>query len=190
MEYARALGTIIFDESCHLWDLTEVQIGRNQFTVDVAVDCLDERINEVDGRVDHVLERLSVLEGKVMDMEAGYTKLLALGWEQVEMSARSCQALANLAAVAVAQQQKIREAECHRHGRLAQLSLNSSFISLSPTLHTHSLILSLFLSYLFTRLYLILLIISQSLSHIPYLSFKCAGLFYDDNRNRRITIYS
>ena len=38
MEYAGALGTIIFDESCQLQDLTEAQIGRNQFAVDVAVD--------------------------------------------------------------------------------------------------------------------------------------------------------
>ena len=38
MEYAGALGTIIFDKSCRLQDLTEVQIGRNQFAVDVAVD--------------------------------------------------------------------------------------------------------------------------------------------------------
>ena len=39
---------------------------------------------------------------------------------------------------------------CHRHGCLARLSLDSLFISLSPTLHPHSLILSFFLSYLFT----------------------------------------
>ena len=87
MEYAGALGTIIFDESCHLQDLTEAQVGRNQFAMDIAVDQLDERIDKVDGRADHALERLSALEGKVADMEAGYTELLALGQEQVEMSA-------------------------------------------------------------------------------------------------------
>ena len=38
MEYSGALGTIIFDESCHLRDLTEAQVGRNQFAMDVAVD--------------------------------------------------------------------------------------------------------------------------------------------------------
>ena len=38
MEYAGTLGTIIFDELCQLRDLTEAQIGRNQFAVDVAVD--------------------------------------------------------------------------------------------------------------------------------------------------------
>ena len=38
MEYAGALGTIIFDKSCHLCDLMEAQVGRNQFTMDVAVD--------------------------------------------------------------------------------------------------------------------------------------------------------
>ena len=111
MEYAGVLGTIIFDESCHLCDLTEAQVRRNQFSMDVVVDWLDERINEIDSRADHMSERLLALEGKVTNMEAGYTELLALGWEQVEMSARSCWALANLAAIAVAQQQKICEAE-------------------------------------------------------------------------------
>ena len=65
----------------------------------------------MDGRADHTSEHLSVLEGKVMDMEAGYTELLALGWEQVETSARSCWALTNLVTVAVAQQGKIRKLE-------------------------------------------------------------------------------
>ena len=111
MEYAGVLGTIIFDESCHLCDLMEAQVRRNQFAMDVVVDWLDERINEIDSRVDHMSERLLALEGKVTNMEAGYTELLALGWEQVEMSAQSCWALANLAAIAVAQQQKICEAE-------------------------------------------------------------------------------
>ena len=55
MEYASALGTIIFDESCWLWDLTEAQIGRNQFTVDIAVDHLD-------GEADHTAECIGVLE--------------------------------------------------------------------------------------------------------------------------------
>ena len=111
MEYTGALGTVIFDESCHLHDLTEAQVGWNQFAIDMAVDRLDERIDEVDGRADHASEWLSVLEGKVMDMEAGYTELLALGREQVKMSAQSCWALANLATVAVAQQGKICELE-------------------------------------------------------------------------------
>ena len=69
--------------SCPDSDLTEAQVGQNQFVVDVAVDHLDERINEVDGRADHASEYLSVLEGKVTDMEAGYTELLALGAEGV-----------------------------------------------------------------------------------------------------------
>ena len=37
IEYAGALGTIVFDESCCLQDLTEAQMGRNQFTMDVVV---------------------------------------------------------------------------------------------------------------------------------------------------------
>ena len=86
MEYAGALGTIIFDKLCYLHDLTEAQVGRNQFAVDMTVDWLDERIDEVDGRADHTSEHLLVLEGKVTNMEAGYTELLALGREQVKTS--------------------------------------------------------------------------------------------------------
>ena len=101
MEYAGALGTIVFNESCCLRDLTEAQIGRNQFAVDVAVDRLD-------GEVDHASERISVLEGKVMDLEAGYTKLLALGREQVETSTHAAQGLGQLVTAVLAQQAKIR----------------------------------------------------------------------------------
>ena len=79
MEYAGALGVMIFNKSCHLHDLTEAQVGRNQFAMDVAVDRLDKRINKVDRRADHTSKRLSVLEGKVTDMEEGYHELLALG---------------------------------------------------------------------------------------------------------------
>ena len=48
MEYASALGIIIFDESYCLCDLTEAQVGCNQFPMDVAVDWLDgvtQRVN-------------------------------------------------------------------------------------------------------------------------------------------------
>ena len=74
MEYAGALSTIVFDELCHLCDLTEAQVGRNQFTMDMVVDRLD-------GEADHAAERISALEDKVADLEVGYTELLALGWE-------------------------------------------------------------------------------------------------------------
>ena len=77
MEYASALSTIVFDESCRLCDLTEAQVGWNQFTMDIAVD-------QLDGEADHAAERISVLENKVADMERGLDGLLALGHEQVE----------------------------------------------------------------------------------------------------------
>ena len=86
MEYTGALGTIIFDESCCLHNLTEAQVGRNQFAMDVAVDWLDGEVDQLNGEVDHASKSLSVLEGKVADLEAGYTKLLALGREQVKTS--------------------------------------------------------------------------------------------------------
>ena len=104
MEYAGALGTIIFNESCHLHNLTEAQIGCNQFAMDMAVDRLDRE-------VDHVSERLSTLEGKVTDLEAGHTELLALGWEQVETMMRLACTLGQLATAMLAQQEKIRSME-------------------------------------------------------------------------------
>ena len=79
MEYAGALGTIIFNESCCLCDLMEAQIGRNQFTVDVTVDRLD-------GEADHATERISALEDKEANMERSLNALLELGREQTEAS--------------------------------------------------------------------------------------------------------
>ena len=104
MEYSGALSTIVFDESCRLHDLTEAQVGRNQFAMDVVVDCLD-------GEVDHMSERISTLEGKVVDLEAGYTELLALGQEQVDTSTRAAHGLGQLATAVLAQQAKIRSME-------------------------------------------------------------------------------
>ena len=62
MEYAGVLSTIVFDESCHLRDLTEAQVGCNQFAVDVVVDRLD-------GEADHAAERIGMLEDKMADVE-------------------------------------------------------------------------------------------------------------------------
>ena len=80
MEYAGALGVIVFDESCCLHDLTKAQVERNQFAMDMVVDCLDQKIGKVDKRANEASKRLSALEGKVTDMEDGYRELLALGW--------------------------------------------------------------------------------------------------------------
>ena len=107
MEYAGALGTIIFNELCHLYDLMEAQVGHNQFTIDVAVDRLDDKIDEVDGRADHASEWLLALEGKVVDMEEGYNELLALGQEQTVTSVRACRAIAALSTIMTAQQEQV-----------------------------------------------------------------------------------
>ena len=104
MEYAGALGTIVFDKSCRLRDLTEAQVGRNQFAMDVAVDRLD-------GEVDHAAERILALEDKVADMDRGLDGLLALGREQVKTSTQSAQGLGQLAMCVLAQQAKIRSME-------------------------------------------------------------------------------
>ena len=104
MEYTGALGTIIFDESCCLCDLTEVQVGRNQFAVDVAVDQLDRE-------ADHAAERIGVLEDKEADMERSLNTLLELGREQTEVSTRAACRLGQLATCMLAQQNKIRAME-------------------------------------------------------------------------------
>ena len=104
MEYAGALGTIIFDKSCRLRDLTEAQVGRNQFTVDVVVDCLD-------GEVDHAAERIGALEDKEADMECSLNALLELGREQTEASTRAARGLSQLVTCVLVQQNKIRAME-------------------------------------------------------------------------------
>ena len=104
MEYAGALSTIVFNELCCLCDLTEAQVGRSQFAMDMAVDWLD-------GEADHAAERTSVLEDKVTELEGGYTQLLALGQEQVATSTRAAHRLGQLAMAVLAQQAKIRSME-------------------------------------------------------------------------------
>ena len=49
MEYAGALGTIVFNKLCCLRDLTERQIGRNQHATDVELERLD-------GEADHAAD--------------------------------------------------------------------------------------------------------------------------------------
>ena len=90
--------------------------------MDMVVDWLDIRIDKVDRRVNKASERLSMLEGKVTDMEHGYKELLALGREQVETSVYSCHAIAGLAAVVAAQQQKIIQVE-ERMGAMQEMIL-------------------------------------------------------------------
>ena len=89
MEYAGALSTIVFDKSCHLCDLTEAQVGRNQFAMDVAVDRLD-------GEVDHAAEQIGSLEDKMVDIKGGLNRLLDLGREQTETSTRTARGLGQL----------------------------------------------------------------------------------------------
>ena len=104
MEYAGVLGTIIFTESCRLRDLTEAQVGRNQFAVDVAVDRLD-------GEADHAAEHIGALEDKEADMERSLHMLLELGREQTEASTCAARGLGQLATCVLAQQNKIRAME-------------------------------------------------------------------------------
>ena len=104
MEYAGALGTIIFDESCRLRNLTEAQVGRNQFAVDVMVDWLD-------GEADHAAERIGALEDKEADMECSLNVLLELGREQMEVSTHAACGLGQLVTCVLAQQNKIRAME-------------------------------------------------------------------------------
>ena len=104
MEYARALGTIIFDKLCHLCDLTEAQVGRNQFAIDVAVDRLDRE-------VDHAVEHIGALEDRQANTERSLNALLELGQEQTEVSTRAARGLGQLVTCVLAQQNKIRAME-------------------------------------------------------------------------------
>ena len=104
MEYAGALGTIIFDESCRLRDLTEAQVGRNQYATDVELERLD-------GEADHAAERIGALEDRVAELEQGTNALLDLGREQTEANTRAAWGLGQLATCVLAQQQKIRVME-------------------------------------------------------------------------------
>ena len=69
---------------------------------------MDMAVDRLDREVDHMSERISVLEGKVADLEVGYTELLALGREQVETSSQAARGLGQLATAVLAQQAKIR----------------------------------------------------------------------------------
>ena len=100
MEYAGALGTIVFDESCRLHDLTEAQIGRNQYATDVELERLD-------GEADHTVERIGALEDKGAEMERSLNALLELGREQTETSTRAARGLGQLATCVLAQPNKI-----------------------------------------------------------------------------------
>ena len=114
MEYAGALGTIIFDELCQLCDLTEAQVGRNQFAVDVAVDRLD-------GEADHAMEWIGALEDRLANTEHSLNALLDLGREQTEASTRAARGLSQLATCVLAQQNKIRhwgQRGCYPGGKL------------------------------------------------------------------------
>ena len=104
MEYTGALSTIVFNKSCHLRDLTEAQVGHNQFVMDIAVDRLD-------GEADHAAERISALEDKMADVEGGLNGLLELGREQTETSTWMARGLGQLAMCVLAQQNKIRAME-------------------------------------------------------------------------------
>ena len=124
MEYAGALGTIIFNELCQLCNLTEAQIGRNQFAMDVAVDRLD-------GEADHAAEHIGALEDKEADMERSLNALLELGWEQMEASTRAARGLGQLATCVLAQQNKIRAME-ERMDAMREMILGLEHIAANP----------------------------------------------------------
>ena len=124
MEYAGALGTIIFNELCRLRDLTEAQVGRNQFAVDIVVDWLD-------GEADHAAERIGTLEDKEADMECSLNALLELGWEQMEASTRVACGLGQLATCVLAQQNKIRAME-ERMDTMREMILGLEHTAVNP----------------------------------------------------------
>ena len=124
MEYAGALGTIVFDESCRLRDLTEAQIGRNQYSTDVELEWLD-------GEADHAAERIGALEDKEADMEHSLNALLELGREQMEASTRAAWGLGQLATCVLAQQNKIRVME-ERMDAMQEMILGLEHTAVNP----------------------------------------------------------
>ena len=124
MEYAGALGTIIFNESCRLCDLTEAQVGRNQFAVDVAVDHLDRE-------ADHAAECIRALEDKEADMECSLNMLLELGREQTEALTRAARRLGQLVTCVLAQQNKIRAME-ERMDAMQEMILGLEHTAVNP----------------------------------------------------------
>ena len=124
MEYAGALGTIIFDESCRLRDLTETQIGRNQYAMDVELERLD-------GEADHAAERIGALEDKETDMERSLNALLELGREQTEASTCAARGLGQLATCVLAQQNKIRTME-ERMDTMREMILGLEHTAVNP----------------------------------------------------------
>ena len=111
MEYAGAVGVVVLNKASRLHDLTEAQVGRNQFVMDVAVDRLDEKDEELEGRMDKVSEWMVILEGQVGDMEEGYQALLALGRDQVATGVWACAAIMALTAITTDQQARLARAE-------------------------------------------------------------------------------
>ena len=124
MEYAGALGTIIFNESCCLHNLTEAQIGRNQFAVDIAVDRLD-------GEADHAAERIGALEDKEANTERSLNALLELGREQTEASTHMARGLGQLATCVLVQQNKIRAME-ERMDVMREMILGLEHMAVNP----------------------------------------------------------
>ena len=124
MEYAGALGVIVFDESCCLRDLTEAQIGRNQYSMDVELERLD-------GEADHAAERIGALEDKEADMEHSLNALLELGREQTEASSRAAHGLGQLATCVLAQQNKIRAVE-ERMDAMREMILGLEHTAVNP----------------------------------------------------------
>ena len=104
MEYAGALGTIIFDKSCRLRDLTEAQVGRNQYVTNVELERLD-------GEADHAAERIGGLEDRMAEVERGTNALLELCREQTDANTRAARGLGQLATCVLVQQNKIRAME-------------------------------------------------------------------------------
>ena len=124
MEYAGALGTIVFDKSCRLRDLTEAQVGCNQYATNVELECLD-------GEADHAAERIGALEDKVADQERHLQALLELGREQTEASTRAARGLGQLATCVLVQQNKIRAME-ERMDAMREMILGLEHMAANP----------------------------------------------------------
>ena len=68
MEYVAAVSVTVFDESCRLCDLTECQVGSNQVAVEMVLEKVDMKVNQV-------VEKTGELEAQVEDLVGMVTML-------------------------------------------------------------------------------------------------------------------
>ena len=95
---------------------------------------MDEKDKELEGRTDEASERMTMLEGRIGDMEEGYQALLALGRDQVSTGVWACAAIAALTAITTDQQAQLVRAE-ERMDAMREMILALEHMWNNPIIH-------------------------------------------------------